>query len=136
MENKFQYYQFNYGDKVVNSGSKMIFRGEYFDTHGERYYKSYWPCEFRYVEGDKYYIEVDGHLYYCKDLKRKIERFIVLNGKKIPDPTTEDDVKIATIVLVVVMAASTIFHGNFLLWIIELIVYFTYINKLKYGEGK
>ena len=97
-----------------------------------RNYKAFYPCVFKYLQGDKYYIEIDGKLCWCKDFKRKIERFTVLNGKKIPNPITEEEVKSGTILLILIMAVTTIFKGNIFLWIIELIIYFNWANHKKY----
>jgi hypothetical protein len=110
----------------------MIFSGEYFDKEGNRYYKEYWPCIFKYIDGDKFYIEVDGQLYYHQNLKKNIRRFMVLNGNKIPNPATKDDITTATIFLIIVMAVTSIFKCNFLLWALELFVYFNYIIDKKY----
>ena len=133
MNNNTQYYQFTYNGKTtVYSGSKIIFSGEFFDMNGNRNYKAFYPCVFKYLQGDKYYIEIDGKLCWCKDFKRKIERFTVLNGKKISNPITEEEVKFGTILLILIMAVTTIFKGNIFLWIIELIIYFNWANHKKY----
>lgn len=133
MGNNIQYYQFTYnGNTTVYSGSKMIFSGEFFDLNGNRDYKAFCPCTFKYVQGDKYYIEVDGKLCWSKDFKRKIERFTILNGEKIPNPITEDEVKSGRILLLLIMAVTTIFNGNVFLWILELIIYHNWANHKKY----
>ena len=104
-----QYYQFTYnGDTTVYSGSKMTFSGEFFDLNGSRDYKAFYPCEFKYMQGDKYYIEVDGKLCWTKDFKKKIERFTVLNGKNIPNPVTEDEVKSGRILLLLIIVSRKI----------------------------
>lgn len=133
LDNNMQYYQFTYlKETVVSSGSKIIFSGEFFDSSGNRQYKYNYPCIFKYMQGDKYYIEVDGKLCWCKDFKKKIERFAILNGKKIPNPCTEEDVKAGQFFLIFVMVISSVFKGNVLLWIIELAYYFIWVNHKKY----
>ena len=133
MENNMQYYQFTYnGDTTVYSGSKMTFSGEFFDLNGNRDYKAFYPCEFKYMQGDKYYIEVDGKLCWTKDFKKKIERFTVLNGKNISNPVTEDEIKSGRILLLLIMAVTTIFYGNVFLWILELIIYHNWAKHKKY----
>ncbi|MGM9619670.1 MAG: hypothetical protein ACI3W8_07560 [Oscillospiraceae bacterium] len=132
MENKREY-SFMYMGQEVKSGSVMMFRGDYFDEHGNRYNKGFWPCTFKYKEGDRFYIEVDGKLYYHKKLNdNSIYHFRVLNGKKIPNPITEDEVKAGTILLILVMAVSAIFKDNILLWIFELAYYFNWSYHKKY----
>lgn len=126
-------YSFMYMGEEIKSGSEMMFQGEYFDEQGNRYYKGYWPCTFKYVEDGKFYIEVDGKMYYHKGLnKNSIYHFKKLNGKKIPSPVTEEDVKSGTILLLIIMAVTSIFKANVVLWIIELVIYFNWANKKKY----
>lgn len=125
-------YSFMYMGQEVKSESKMIFEGEYFDKEGNRYYKGMWPCTFKYIEDGKFYIEVDGKLYYHKKLKNNIWRFMVLNGKNIPNPITEDDIKAARILLVLAMAVTSIFKLNFVWWILEIIIYLDYVKDKKY----
>ena len=138
MENKFQYYQFKYKDMEIPSGTKLTFAGEYFylDDGARDYSGVHSPCVFKYFEDGKFYIEINGRMAYCKRLQDKILRILVLNGRKVPNPAVKDDVNIATIALIAAMAVSTIFHGNFLLWVLELVVYFVYTNKLKYDESR
>jgi hypothetical protein len=132
MNNKREY-SFMYMGQEVRSGSEIVFRGEYFDEQGNRYYKGYWPCTFLYKQDGKFYIEVDGKTYYHNNLARdNIYHFKKLNGKKMPNPVTEDDVKAGTILLLIIMAVTSIFKGNVFLWIIELIVYFNWVNHKKY----
>lgn len=132
MGNKRQY-SFMFGDQEVKSESEMMFKGEYFDEKGNRYYKGYWPCIFKYVEDDKFYIEVDGKMYYHKKLNsNSICYFKKLNGKKVPSPVTKDDVKYGTILLLIIMAVTSIFKANVVLWAIELIIYFNWANHKKY----
>lgn len=126
-------YCFVYNNQLVWAESRMMFRGEYFDLNGNRHYKESWPCTFKYVEDGKFYIEVDGKLYYHKKLNyNSIWYFIELNGKKIPNPVTEDDVKAGSIFLIFVMAVTSIFKGAIVLWIIELIGYFSWAKQKKY----
>ena len=125
-------YSFVYMGQEVHAGSKIVFRGEYFDIDGTRHYKEYWPCIFKYVEDGKFYIDVDGKLCYHKNLDRKIHRFMVLNGKKIANPATEDDVRAAFILLLIVMAATSIFKCNFAWWAFEIMIYYNYANSKKY----
>ena len=125
-------YSFMYMGQDIKSGSEMMFQGEYFDELGNRYYKGYWPCIFKYVEDEKFYIEVDGKMYYHKGLNNNIYHFKKLNGKKVPSPVTEDDVKSGTILLLIIMAVTSIFKANIVLWIIELVIYFNWANKKKY----
>lgn len=125
-------YNFIYMGQEVKTGSKMIFSGEFFDLNGNRYYKSYWLCEFRCIQDDKYYIKVGGKLCWCRNFKKMIERLVVLNGKKIPDPVTENEVKSGAILLVLIMVVTTIFKGNVGLWIVELVCYFNWAYHKKY----
>lgn len=132
MENKRQY-SFLWDGQEIHSGSEMMFKGEYFDNDGNRYYKGYWPCTFKYIEDKKFYIEVDKKIYYHNNLTdNNIYHFKKLNGKKIPSPVTEDDVKSGTILLLIVIAITSIFKCNIVLWVIELIVYFKWANEKKY----
>ena len=126
-------HSFMYMGQKVQSGSRMIFQGEYFDLDGGRHYKEMYPCTFKYVEDGKFYIEVDGKLYYHKKLNyNSIHYFVELNGKKIPNPVTEDDVKAGTIFLIFIMAITSIFKGAIILWIFELIFYFVWANSKKH----
>jgi hypothetical protein len=123
-----------YMGQEVKSGSAMMFQGEYFDSEGRRYYKGMWPCTFKYIEDGKFYIEVDGKMYYHKKLNNNsIWRFLVLNGKKVPNPITEDDVKAAKILLIVAMAVTSICKLNFLWWTLEIAIYIIYANDKKYS---
>lgn len=129
---QFDSYIFGKGAVVVHSGSEMIFSGNFFDLNGNIYYKGFYPCIFKYIQGDKYYIEVDGKLYWTKRINLRIERFKVLNGEKIPNPITEDEVKSGFILLLFVMAISSIFKGNVGLWIFEIIYYLNWSYHKKY----
>lgn len=127
-------YSFTYMGQEVKAGSKMIFTGEYFDKNGKRYYKGMWPCTFKYVEDNKFYIEVDGNIYYHKKLNNNsIWRFTVLNGEKIPNPATEDDITVARIILILVIVGTSIFKCNIVLWVIEFIIYANYVKRKKYS---
>lgn len=133
MEDKREY-SFTYMGKEIKTGSKIEFFGEFFYPDGRRAYGGVWsPCIFKYVVDDVYYIEINGELCYCRDFKKKIHRFILLNGEKNPNPVTEDEVKSGTILLVIIMTVTSIFKGAIGLWIIELIVYFKWVNKKKYN---
>lgn len=134
MSDKIRRYNFLYDGKIVNSGSEIEFFGEFFHLDGRREYGGVWsPCIFRYIENDIYYIEIHGELCYCKDFKKKINRFKILNGEKVPNPATEDDVRSGTILLLIIMAVTSIFKGNIVLWIIELVLYFNWANNKKYN---
>ena len=75
----------------------------------------------------------DGLDQSIEDFKKKIERFTVLNGKNIPNPVTEDEVKSGRILLLLIMAVTTIFNGNVFLWILELIIYHNWAKHKKYN---
>lgn len=110
-----------------------MFKGEYFDLQGNRYGQSFYPCTFKYLQDGKFYIEVDGKLYYHKNLNNNnIYYFKVLNGRKIPNPCTEDEVKAGRMLLILIMVVSSIFKGNIGLWIIELAYYFNWAYHKKY----
>lgn len=129
---------FDYDDIKVYSGSKLYIHGEYFDKDGKRDYKGYWPCTFLYTKGDDAYINLDGEVYRCPHIQSKISRIAKLNDgiseKKIANPATEEDVRIAKYALIAAMGTTSIFKFNFLWWILELIVYLGYTNKKKYDE--
>lgn len=126
-------YSFSYMGQEVRSGSVMIFQGEFFDDAGKREYREYGTCTFKYIEDGKFYIEVEGKLWYHKELNRHIRRLKILNGKKIPNPAVEDEIKAGTILLIIIMAVSTIFKANIAWWICELFFYFQWVNGKKYS---
>jgi hypothetical protein len=112
-----------YGQQIVKSESEFIFGGEFFDLNNVRYYRDYYIAKFKFIQYNKYYIEIGGKTCWCNDLPNKIYRFATLNGNKIPNPATGDEVKSGRILLFLIMAVSSIFKCNVVLWIIEIIYY-------------
>ena len=137
MNNTEKKYSFMYGQQIVNAESEVIFGGEFFDENNVRYYREYYIAKFKFLQEGKYYIEIGGKLCWCYNLPNKIYRFATLNGKKIPNPVTDDDVKAGRILLILIMAVSTIFKCNIVLWIFEIIYYIQWANNKKnYGEER
>ena len=126
-----------FGNQIVYSGSEVIFGGEFFDMQGVRYYRDYWLSEFKFLCNDKYYIEIGGKLCWCKELPNKIYRFATLNGQRIPNPVTEDDVRAAKMLLCLIMVVSFFLKGNILFMVAEVIYYLMWAdNKKNYGEER